>query len=143
MARRRIGAVAQRRCRKSMTYAVLLLMMTWADAEFAFRGRGPPPVPRRISLVFALLASLLRRSFAPAANMMVPARMARRLEVRHEWLLVDRILQRRHIPHQRANRFNPVCRLTGSYPETGFEEINSASASVEHRASQKLTSDPE
>jgi hypothetical protein len=39
---------------QSMTYAVLLLTMTCADAELTFLGRGPPPVPRRINLVVAL-----------------------------------------------------------------------------------------
>ena len=28
-------------------------MTTWAAAELALRGRGPPPVPRRIGLVLA------------------------------------------------------------------------------------------
>jgi hypothetical protein len=31
--------------------------MTWADPALAFRGRGPPPVPRRISLVRVAWAS--------------------------------------------------------------------------------------
>ena len=50
------GRLARLRHSESMTlitYALLLLMMTCADAELAFRGLGPPPVPRRISLVFA------------------------------------------------------------------------------------------
>src|SRR5262245_2267388 len=34
-----------------MTYAVPLLTMTWAAAELAARGRGPPPVPSRTSFV--------------------------------------------------------------------------------------------
>src|SRR5882762_4110102 len=60
---------------QSMTDAVLLLMMTCADAELAFRGRGPPPVPRRISRVFAACAlpalaqdTALTRAAAPRRN---------------------------------------------------------------------------
>ena len=37
--------------------------MTWAEAELAFRGRGPPPVPRRMSLVAAAApGSVVERS---------------------------------------------------------------------------------
>src|SRR4029079_8241642 len=51
--------------------------MTWADAELAFRGRGPPPVPRRISRVFVLWALLWLGSHAVPASAATPARNAR------------------------------------------------------------------
>src|SRR5258706_9074646 len=99
-----------------MTYEVLLLMMTWADAELAFRGRGPPPVPRRISLVFALWASLLRGSDTSPVSAIAPARKARRLRSRTVWLLCSHILQRTQGTHQRANRLVPGLSSTRKLP---------------------------
>ncbi len=64
-----------------MTYAALFLMTTWADAELAFRGRGPPPVPSRMSRDLAgWLWGLDGRENA-AAKAAVPVRNARRLQV--------------------------------------------------------------
>src|SRR4029078_9803057 len=60
-----------------MTYAALFLMMTWADAELAFRGRGPPPVPRGISLVLIVWLWVLYGCENPA-KVAVAARNARR-----------------------------------------------------------------
>src|SRR5262245_7132075 len=47
---------------QSMTYAVSFATTTCAGAELALRGRGPPPVPRRISLVPTLYAPSERRN---------------------------------------------------------------------------------
>src|SRR5262245_56311005 len=47
---------------QSMTYDVSFAMTTCAGAELALRRRGPPPVPRRISLVPTLYASSERRN---------------------------------------------------------------------------------
>jgi len=52
---------------------------TWAGAELAFRGRGPPPVPRRMSFVAAPGAALARGSDAVSAIAL--ARNARRLMI--------------------------------------------------------------
>ena len=51
--------------------------MTCADAEFAALGRGPPPVPRRISLVRPACAAETGRPDAAAAPN--PATNSRRL----------------------------------------------------------------
>src|SRR5258708_3687198 len=76
------GTSARTSCRatplpQSMTYAVLLLMMTWADAELDFRGRGPPPVPRRISLVFPVCALLVFAHDAAVTRAAAPRRKPR------------------------------------------------------------------
>src|SRR5206468_5260339 len=63
-----------------MTYAALFLMMTWADAELAFRGRGPPPVPSRISLVLVVWLWVLDGCENAASKVAVPVRNARRLQ---------------------------------------------------------------
>src|SRR5262245_25519404 len=47
---------------QSMTYAVSFATTTCAGAELALRGRGPPPVPSRISLVPTLYAPSERRN---------------------------------------------------------------------------------
>ena len=65
---------------QSMTYAALFLMMTWADAELAFRGRGPPPVPSRMSLVLVVWLWALYRCENAATKVAVPVRNARRLQ---------------------------------------------------------------
>src|SRR5256885_3363385 len=62
-----------------MTYAASFRMMTWAEAELAFRGRGPPPVPRRISLVLAVWASVLCERKSAPNKVTAPARNTRRL----------------------------------------------------------------
>src|SRR2546430_5084808 len=70
--------------------------MTCAAAELTFRGRGPPPVPRRISFVFALCAVTRRGSHAAAANAAAPVMNARRLcrgtlgraRVRIDWVIL-------------------------------------------------------
>ena len=62
-----------------MTYAALFLMITWADAELAFRGRGPPPVPSRMSLVLVVWPWLLFGRENAATNVAVAVRNARRL----------------------------------------------------------------
>src|SRR4051812_16437493 len=41
---------------QSTTYSVSLTTMTCEAETFSLRGRGPPPVPRRIRRVFALCA---------------------------------------------------------------------------------------
>ncbi len=64
---------------QSITYATSFETMTCADAELTFRGRGPPPVPRRMSFVFAPCAAARRGSHAAAANAAAPAMNARRL----------------------------------------------------------------
>ena len=51
--------------------------MTWADAELTFRGRGPPPVPSRISRVRAACASLERVCAATAASVVLKLRNSR------------------------------------------------------------------
>src|SRR6185436_2007887 len=63
-----------------MTYAALFLMMTWADAELAFRGRGPPPVPSRMSLVWVVWLWVLCGRENAATKVAVPVRNARRLQ---------------------------------------------------------------
>src|ERR1700704_2943984 len=81
-------------------------MMTWADAELAFRGRGPPPVPSRISLVFAVWLSLLLGSDTPPVSAMAPARKARRLNSCTVWLLA---------PHSTADTGHaPACEPTNA-----------------------------
>src|SRR5688500_574595 len=60
---------------QSITYATPLLTITCAEPELAFRGRGPPPVPRRISLVPLWRAARRTRVESAAA----PARKQRRL----------------------------------------------------------------
>src|SRR6185312_11111605 len=63
---------------QSITYAVLFVMMTCAEADLAFRGLGPPPVPRRTSRVFVLAPSRAGSSGALATTI-VYARDVRRL----------------------------------------------------------------
>jgi transposase-like protein DUF772 len=63
-----------------MTYAALFLMMTWADAELAFRGRGPPPVPSSMSLVLVVWLWGLYGCENAATKVAVPVRKARRLQ---------------------------------------------------------------
>src|SRR5438046_3106488 len=53
-------------------------MMTCADDMLTFFGRGPPPVPSRISLVLAPCASLQRGSHAAAASTAAALRNVRR-----------------------------------------------------------------
>jgi hypothetical protein len=53
-----------------------LLTITCAEAEFAVRGRGPPPVPSRMSLVRRLCPTADR---AAAATMPTPTRNSLRL----------------------------------------------------------------
>jgi hypothetical protein len=65
---------------QSMTYAALFLMMTWADAELAFRGRGPPPVPSKMSLVRVVWLWVLYGCENAATTVAVPVRNARRLQ---------------------------------------------------------------
>src|SRR5260221_6890043 len=79
-----------------MTYAALFLMMTWADAELAFRGRGPPPVPSRMSLVLVVWPCVLSGHENAPMKVAVPARNARRLQSgmnRPEWLVTRTVLQ--------------------------------------------------
>lgn len=58
--------------------AALFQITTWADAELAFRGRGPPPVPSRMSLVLIVwLWALFGCENAPT-KVAVAARNARR-----------------------------------------------------------------
>lgn len=52
---------------------------TWADAELAFLGGGPPPLPRRISLVLGVWPWILDNCVNAPINVAVPARNARRL----------------------------------------------------------------
>src|SRR5688572_33337032 len=75
------GMLANASCRatpspQSTTYAALLTTRTWADPELAFRGRGPPPVPRRMSLDLPLCANS-RDGHGHAAPAAAPARAAR------------------------------------------------------------------
>src|ERR1700704_2024517 len=63
-----------------MTYAALFLMMTCADAELAFRGRGPPPVPSRMSLVLGVWLWVPYGWENAATKVAVPVRNARRLQ---------------------------------------------------------------
>src|SRR4030095_16069484 len=63
-----------------MTYAALFLMITWADAELAFRGRGPPPVPSRMSLVLMVWLWVLYGCDNAATKVAVPVKNARRLK---------------------------------------------------------------
>src|SRR5258708_39855688 len=49
-------------------------MMTCAGAELAWRGRGPPPVPRRISLVLAACPALACANQNPPMEMLLVAR---------------------------------------------------------------------
>src|SRR5687768_10020182 len=55
--------------------------MTCADAELVLRGRGPPPVPRRMSLVAALCAAAVLGRASTLAIAAVRARNARRERV--------------------------------------------------------------
>ena len=67
--------------------------MTCAEAELAFRGRGPPPVPRRMSRVTRFCAAADR--WVIAAENATPARNLRRLMLRIEDPLdVPRIISR-------------------------------------------------
>src|SRR3954452_19466618 len=72
---------------QSTTYGVSFTRMTWAAAELSLRGRGPPPVPRRITRVLADCAdaecghSVAATAAAPAArtlrrSMRLPALMS-------------------------------------------------------------------
>lgn len=61
-----------------MMYGVLLTTTTWAGAELAFRGRGPPPVPRRINLVRVPCAHAGGSSRPTPKRAPTPARNARR-----------------------------------------------------------------
>src|SRR6267143_2838213 len=63
---------------QSITYAVSFATITCADAELAFRGRGPPPVPRRISLVLALCPSPRLGNHAALASAAAQVKKARR-----------------------------------------------------------------
>src|SRR2546421_4919970 len=58
---------------QSMTYSESFTTITWQAETFSLRGRGPPPVPSRMSRVFAC-ARRTRGSMAAA----VTARNARR-----------------------------------------------------------------
>src|ERR1043166_1690122 len=77
------GTPASTSCRaspspQSITYAALFVTITCADAELTLRGRGPPPVPRRMSLVRLCTLTDRERATAPA---IVVARNPRRLMV--------------------------------------------------------------
>src|SRR5690349_16298667 len=77
------GTPANTSCRatpspQSITYAALFATITCADAELAFRGRGPPPVPRRMSLVRSAWTPA-DRNRADAAAVTAVARNPRRL----------------------------------------------------------------
>src|SRR5882724_4776236 len=63
---------------QSITYAVSFVTITCADAELAFRGRGPPPVPRRISLVLELCPSLRLGNHAAPVSAAAQTKNARR-----------------------------------------------------------------
>ena len=65
---------------QSITYAARFLMITWADAELDFRGRGPPPVPSRMSFVLVDWPSVRYGGENARSNVAVPARNARRLQ---------------------------------------------------------------
>src|SRR5438874_9473540 len=65
---------------QSMTYAALFLTITCADAELAVRGRGPPPVPSRMSLVAIVWVRALYGRDNAAVRVAVAARNARRLQ---------------------------------------------------------------
>src|SRR6267143_2142652 len=72
---------------QSIMYATSFETMTCAGAELAFRGRGPPPVPRRMSFVFAPCAAARRGSHAAAANaaaLVMNARRAREAFIRRQ-----------------------------------------------------------
>ncbi len=58
------------------------MTMTCADAELAFRGRGPPPVPRRINLVRTLWALVVRVTDGTAVKVAAQARNSRRVQSR-------------------------------------------------------------
>src|SRR5690348_1103194 len=65
---------------QSITYAVLFVTITCADAELALRGRGPPPVPRSMSRVGPPCATI---GWGPtaAAQAIAVARNPRRVVV--------------------------------------------------------------
>src|SRR5688572_15960033 len=54
------------------------MTMTCAGAELTLRGRGPPPVPSRMSLVFAGCAESEPGTNAPVAALAIATRSLRR-----------------------------------------------------------------
>src|SRR2546425_1629782 len=64
---------------QSTTYDTSLTRITCADAELTFRGRGPPPVPRRTRRVFGFWARTgAGQAATPARTVADPMRTSRR-----------------------------------------------------------------
>src|SRR3989454_2234527 len=64
---------------QSTTYDTSLTRITCADAELTFRGRGPPPVPRRTRRVFGFWARTgAGQAATPARTVADPMRKTRR-----------------------------------------------------------------
>src|SRR5688500_5995577 len=81
----------------SITYAVPLATITWAGAELTFLGRGPPPVPRRMSLVPAPPASRRLEPPTVLSRLDTHPAVARAATVARN----DRLSVVAHIPHLR------------------------------------------